>query len=127
VSFVVAWQGCPRELSHRLRSWGRWVHDGVDVVVVRACEVGERQRIERAHPGVRVVQSDPGQELRVLRQLGVSAAHGDIVVIFDDTAGWTSSWRDSLPVTVGGAVLPSEGIEWVRYEGASRNVSDARL
>jgi hypothetical protein len=60
------------------------------------------------------------------RQAGVSAAHGEIVVIFDDTVGRSSSWRDSLPLTVGGAVLPSEGIEWVGYEGVTRDVSDAR-
>ena len=127
VSFVVAWQGCPTELSRRLQIWDRWVEDGIDVVVVCSCPPADREQIERSHPDVRVVNARADEDLSTLRQLGVSAAQGDIVVIVDDTIGWTSSWRDHLPVAIGGAVLPANATQWVGDEGAPRVMDDVSV
>lgn len=100
VSFVAAWQGSPTELSRRLQSWGRWVDEGIDVLLVCACSDADQQHIERSHRGVRVIRASRSAELGALRQLGISAAHGDIVVIVDDTLGWSPSWRDELPCAI---------------------------
>lgn len=127
VSFVVAWQGCPNELSRRLRAWDRWVDDGVDVVVACSYPPVERQRIMRAHPGTRVVHADVEGGLQGLRHVGVSAAHGDVVVIVDDTIAWSASWRDHLPSALGGAMCPDRGARWTGYETAARIVHDATL
>lgn len=112
LSIVVAWQGCPSELSRRLRSWMQQLGRGVEVVVVCGCPAGERHRIERAHPGVQVLPAGASEELSVLRQRGVSAASGDIVVIFDDTVAAGGSWRDQLPPTLA-VQSPAGGYDWV--------------
>lgn len=101
ISLVVAWQGCSDELSRRLHLWERWVENGTDVVVVCSCPPAERERIARTHPGVRLVAANASDDIAALRELGVSAARGDIVVIIDDRVGWNSSWRDRPPVAVG--------------------------
>lgn len=105
LSIVVAWQGCPSELSRRLRSWMQQLGNGVEVVVACGCPAAERQRIERAHPGVQVLPATASEELSALRQRGVSAASGDVVVIFDDTVASSGSWRDQLPATLAGRSL----------------------
>jgi hypothetical protein len=125
MSIVVAWQGCPSELSRRLRAWDRWVDNGVDVVVVCACSTAEQQRIERAHPGVRVVAGNPVHDLRELREIGVSAARGDIVVIFDDTMGRTSSWREHLPPAIDGTPASGPVADWGSFEGVTRPLDDS--
>ena len=127
VSFVAAWQGSPAELSHRLRVWDRWVDEGIDVVVVCSCSTADRQRIERAHPGVRVVNASADEKLSALRQIGISTANGDIVVIIDDSVGWTSSWRDHLPVGIGGAVIPAERARWASHDRLPSVMDDAPL
>ena len=99
-SLVVAWQGCSSELSRRLQLWDRWVEQGIEVVVACACPPGDRERIAAMHPGVRLVEASAGDDIAALRQSGVSAAHGDIVVIVDDTVGWGSSWRNHLPMAI---------------------------
>lgn len=127
VSFVAAWQGSPAELSRRLRAWDRWIDDGIDVVVACSCSPAEHQRIERSHPGVLVVNASADEELSTLRQLGVSAAQGDIVVIIDDTVGWTASWRDHLPFAIAGEVIPGQGAQWAGYNRPPRVMDDASL
>lgn len=127
VSFVAAWQGSPTELSRRLRIWDRWVDDGIDVVVVCSCSPADHQRIERSHPGVRVVNASADEKLSALRQRGIAAAHGDIVVIIDDTVGWTSSWRDHLPISIGGEVIPAEHARWAGHNRPPRLMDDAPL
>jgi hypothetical protein len=126
ISFVVAWQGAAAELSRRLRVWDRWVDDGIDVVVVCSCPTADREQIERAHPDVRVVNARADEDLSTLRQLGVSAAQGDIVVIVDDTIGWASSWRDHLPVASAGEGTPATGV-WIGSHRAPRMVEDASV
>jgi hypothetical protein len=111
VSIVVAWQGCPSELSRRLRSWTQQSDQRVEVVVVCSCPAADRQRVERAHPGVQVIAASEVEELSALRQLGVAASSGDIVVIFDDSIAAGASWRDHLPPTL--ATAPSaHGYDW---------------
>lgn len=114
------------ELSRRLRSWGQWVDLGIDVVVVCSCPAAERQRIERLHPDVRVVKASADEEMSVLRQLGVSAAQGDIVVIVDDAVGWTASWRDHLPAAIGGAVIPAARAQWLGYDRSALSLDEAK-
>lgn len=127
VSFVVAWQGCATELSRRLRAWGQWVELGIDVVVVCSCPAAERQRIERLHPDVRVVKASADEELSVLRQLGVSAAQGDIIVIVDDAVAWTASWRDHLPAAIGGAVIPTVPAPWLGRDRVALDLGEPTL
>ncbi len=127
VSFVVAWQGCAKELSRRLQTWDRWVGDGIDVVVVCSCPPADRERVERSHPDVRVVNAHADEDLSTLRQLGVSAAQGDIVVIVDDTVGWTSSWRDHLPIAIGGPLAPTSGANWIGGEAGPRIMEETPL
>jgi hypothetical protein len=127
VSFVIAWQGCATELSRRLRLWGQWVEIGIDVVVVCSCPAAERQRIERLHPDVRVVKASAEEDMSVLRQLGVSAAQGDIVVIVDDAVGWTASWRDHLPAAIVGPVVPAARAQWLGYDRAALSLDEATL
>lgn len=105
ISLVVAWQGCSDELSRRLLLWDRRAESGIDVVVVCSCPAADRQRIAAAHPAVRVVEANVGDDIAELRQLGVSAARGDIVVIVDDTAGWNTPWRDHLPMAISSEML----------------------
>ena len=112
VSIVVAWQGCPAELSRRLRSWAQQLDYGIEVVVVCSCPAAERQRVERAHPRAHVIPASASQELSTLRQVGVSAASGDIVVIFDDTTSAGGSWRNHLPPTLAGT-KPAGSYAWV--------------
>lgn len=105
ISLVVAWQGCSNELSRRLQLWDRWVESGIDVVVVCSCPAADRQRIAATHPAVRLVEASVGDDIAELRQSGVSAARGDIVVIVDDTMGRNTSWRDPLPMAIGSDML----------------------
>lgn len=126
LSIVVAWQGCPIQLSRRLRTWSRWVSDGVDVLVVCSCPPAERQRLERTHPEIRFVAGGCDQEMRALREAGVAAAKGDIVVIFDDTIGESSTWREHLPAMLGVDAVPTSRNAWGSYENVGR-VDDASL
>ena len=112
LSIVVAWQGCASELSRRLRSLTQQLGHGGEIVVVCSCPAAERQRVERAHPGVQVIPASANEELSALRQRGVSAASGDIVVIFDDTVAPGGSWRDSVPPTLMGHSM-TRGYDWV--------------
>ena len=125
VSLVVAWQGSPAELSRRLRMWYRSIDASVDVVVAFACQPPEQQRVERMHRGIRVIAAAPGTELCALRQLAVAAAHGDVVVIFDDAVSATASWRDHLPAALEPPASRTER-EWPAYDRRVR-VDDASL
>lgn len=127
VSFVAAWQGCPDMLSRRLRVWDRWAANGIDVVVVCSCPPADRNRIERAHPDVLVVSAPADEDLRTLRQRGIAAARGDIVVIVDDTVGRTSSWRDHLPLAFGGNVPAAQAAPWVGIGRAASVIDDATV
>jgi hypothetical protein len=73
---------------------------------------------------VRVVAGNPEHDLKALREIGVSAAHGDVVVIFDDTMSRTSSWREHLPPAIGGAPMSAPAADWTSFDGGSRPVDD---
>jgi hypothetical protein len=125
VSMVVAWQGSPLELSRRLRVWRGAIDESVDVVVACACAPAEQQRLERAHPGVRIMPAPPDTGMHALRQIGVAAANGDIVVILDDANSTTASWREALPPALGGGMVRSR-VELPGYDHAVR-MEDASL
>lgn len=79
------------------------------------------------HPDVRVVKASAEEDLSVLRQLGVSAAQGDIVVIIDDAVGWTASWRDHLPAAIGGGLIPAARAPWVGHDRVALDLDEATL
>jgi hypothetical protein len=116
VSYVIAWKGAPTELTRRLRIWERWADGGIEVVVACACAPEERQRIVRSHASVRVVGAPSGEDVSALRQRGVAAATGDIVVIVDDEVAGESSWRDELPAGIAADVPSTAPGAWDRYE-----------
>lgn len=111
-SLVIIWQSGTEALDRRLGSWTGALRSGMDVIVVHACSSAERVRLEHSHAGVRVLVAPADREVRVLRELGVRAAHGDIVEIRDDTQceeiGWllrraaASTADDRLPAALGG-------------------------
>lgn len=125
VSLVVAWQGSPLELSRRFRLWRGTIDENVDVVIACACAATEHQRLERAHPGVRIIPAAPETGMHALRQIGVAAAQGDIVVIVDNAISSTPSWRDALAPAVKGSEGGSRG-ERVGYDHTVR-MEDASL
>ena len=127
VSFVVAWKGCPNELSRRLRSWAQWARDGVDVVVACVCPSADRHRLARAYPDVRFLDAEDRSEVQALRELAVSSAFGDIVVIFDDSIGWHSTWREVLPTSLPGSRLRESAIAWGTYEPAAHRLDDTTV
>ncbi|HEX2781437.1 MAG TPA: hypothetical protein VHM30_18180 [Gemmatimonadaceae bacterium] len=91
-SLVIIWRSGTEALDWQLGSWAGALRAGMDVVVVHACSSAERVRLERDHAGVRVLVAPADREVRVLRELGVRAARGDIVEVRDDTQcdeiGW---------------------------------------
>ena len=91
-SLVIVWRSGTEALDRRLGTWTGVLRGGMDVVVVHACSSAERVRLERSHAGVRILVAPADRELRVLREIGVRAARGDIVEIRDDTQcdeiGW---------------------------------------
>ena len=85
-SLVIISRGTARELETALRAWAAPIRRGLDLVVVRRCTTAERLHLERAYPGVRVLSAPAGCDPRALRELGVSAARGDIIVVQDEAA-----------------------------------------
>lgn len=116
ISFVVAWKGAGSELTRRLHLWEQWADSGIDVVVACACAPEERQRIIRSHASVRVIDAPASDDVSALRQRGVAAANGDIVVIVDDEVAGESSWRDELPTSLGADVPVVAAGPWERFE-----------
>jgi hypothetical protein len=119
LSVVVAWQGSSVELSRWLRAWVSQLDERAEVIVVAACVDADRQRIERAHPGVQLIGAPIDSELAARRQLGVSSATGDIVVILDDAIGTRMPWRGRLPSAIGGVRTPVDS-EWARLQSDGR-------
>lgn len=111
-SLVIIWRSGTEALDWRLTSWAGALRAGMDVVVVHACSNAERMRLERIHPGLRILVAPADREVRVLRELGVRAARGDIVEVRDDTQCDEIAWLlrraaadpadDRMPGAVGG-------------------------
>ena len=102
---IISRAGAP-DLEDALDAWAGAIRRGLDLVVVRCCTSAERLRLERAHPGVRVLSAPADRDLRALRELGVSAARGDIVIVQEDSPadGGLPSGRDqAIPRAVDSA------------------------
>jgi len=84
---------------------------GAELIVVAPSSIGERRRLELLFPYVKVIDAPARLCHKQLREIGASAANGDIVVLLDDERLFASSMERWLPVT--GA------IEWEDEAGHS--------
>jgi len=109
---VVAWAGIISELEHALDGLTpRCYEAGAEVIVVAPSSIGERRRLELLFPYVKVIDAPARLCHKQLREIGASAANGDIVVLLDDERLFASSMERWLPVV--GA------IEWEDEAGHS--------
>jgi hypothetical protein len=97
---VVAWIGIISELEHALRGLIPRCHEaGAELIVVATSSVAERRRLGVLYPHVRVIDAPAQLCHKQLREIGASAANGDIVVLLNDERLSTSSLERQLPVT----------------------------
>ncbi len=92
VSVVVVASG-KAPLERLARECGR---RGIELVAVHSADAegDDPAALEAALPGVRVVWSAGRVSAAVLRQRGLAAAEGDIVVFADDVEAATPGWLD---------------------------------
>jgi len=109
---VVAWAGIISELEHALGGLTPRCHEaGAELIVVAPSSIGERRRLALLFPYVKVIDAPARLCHKQLREIGASAANGDIVVLLDDERRFASSMERWLPV--------AGGIEWEDEAGHS--------
>lgn len=67
-----------------------------EIVVARAVECGEPERLAERYPDVRWVTADPQTDMPQLRGLGLAAAQGDIVALTEDHCVAGPNWLSQL-------------------------------
>lgn len=128
VSVVVSSQGPPAALAACLASLADQArrHEA-EIIVARADP--DAKRLQAAHPTARFVAAEAGADRPALRELGLTAASGDIVALIDDDCIAAAGWLDRL-VMAGAADDASSGpipprggngsTDWVTYLATHR-------